>query len=259
MAFAAAEWSTAGRDSAGAAAFTFPTFLRAMRDCREKSDTIIVLLHMGKEHYALPSPELQASCRCLVEEGADVVICQHSHCSGAAEHYQGRFISYGQGNFLFDWPGQTRESWRRGYLVEIVLSANGGRDIRLVPYSQGNDQPGVRLLDARETERFHADMKAAESCIQDTAYVEAAWRDFCDGKRNLMFGLLRGHGRLRRGLDRYLDIAERSYSAKAVALLENVVRCQAQREVLQGVLAQRRRERWGEAAKPEEEDHARDC
>ena len=33
--------------------------------------------------------------------GADVVLCQHSHCIGCYEQYEGAHILYGQGNFHF--------------------------------------------------------------------------------------------------------------------------------------------------------------
>ncbi len=69
---------------------------------KAQCDFVIVLYHGGKEHYRYPSPMLQKVCRKLVEKGANLVICQHSHCIGCEEKYQGGTIVYGQGNFLFD-------------------------------------------------------------------------------------------------------------------------------------------------------------
>jgi len=67
-----------------------------------KLDILIVLYHGGKEYYQYPSPGLQKVCRHLVQKGADLVVCQHSHCIGAYEHYSSGDIVYGQGNFIFD-------------------------------------------------------------------------------------------------------------------------------------------------------------
>ena len=52
---------------------------------KAECDYVIVLYHGGKEHYRYPSPNLQKVCRKLVEKGADLVVCQHSHCIGCEE------------------------------------------------------------------------------------------------------------------------------------------------------------------------------
>ena len=53
-----------------------------------KADFLIVLYHGGKEHYRYPSPQLQKICHKLIEKGADLVVCQHSHCVGCKEEYK---------------------------------------------------------------------------------------------------------------------------------------------------------------------------
>ena len=84
---------------------------------KAQCDYLIVLYHGGKEHYRYPSPYLQKTCRKLVEKGADLVVCQHSHCVGCKEEYKNGTIVYGQGNFLFD--GQDNEYWNTGLLIRI--------------------------------------------------------------------------------------------------------------------------------------------
>lgn len=56
---------------------------------KEECDYVIVLYHGGKEHYRYPSPNLQKVCRKFVEKGADLVVCQHSHCIGCEEKIPG--------------------------------------------------------------------------------------------------------------------------------------------------------------------------
>ena len=89
-------------------------YINALKnDC----DYIIVLYHGGKEHYRYPSPDLQRYCRKFVDKGADLVVCQHSHCIGCMEKFKGGTIVYGQGNFLFDYS--ESEYWKTGMLIEI--------------------------------------------------------------------------------------------------------------------------------------------
>lgn len=84
---------------------------------KKQCDIAIVLYHGGKEHYRYPSPNLQRICRKIVDKGADLVICQHSHCIGCEEKWNSGVIVYGQGNFLFD--NSNSEFWKTGLLVVL--------------------------------------------------------------------------------------------------------------------------------------------
>jgi len=94
------EFSIAEDNRAGANPFDPLESLDHIADLKSKCDFVIVLYHGGKELYRFPSPYLRKVCRKIVEKGADLVICQHSHCIGAFENYHDSVIVYGQGNFL---------------------------------------------------------------------------------------------------------------------------------------------------------------
>ena len=106
---------------------------------KAKCDYVIVLYHGGKEHYRYPSPNLQKVCRKLVEKGADLVVCQHSHCIGCEEKYQGGTIVYGQGNFLFD--DSESEFWQTSLLVQI----DDGFEISYIPLKKMEKALGVLI------------------------------------------------------------------------------------------------------------------
>jgi poly-gamma-glutamate synthesis protein (capsule biosynthesis protein) len=101
-AFAEHEWSVAGKNKGGANPWSAIRFVRMLSRYAGQYDRLIVLFHGGKEYCKYPSPALQESCRFMAEQGADAVICQHSHCVGSYEVYRNRLIVYGQGNFVFD-------------------------------------------------------------------------------------------------------------------------------------------------------------
>ena len=96
------EFSIATENRPGANPFDPLWSLDHVAELRGSVDYVIVLYHGGKEHYRYPSPMLQKTCRRLVDKGANLVICQHSHCIGCEEKYRDNMIGYGQGNFLFD-------------------------------------------------------------------------------------------------------------------------------------------------------------
>lgn len=111
------EFSIAGENTPGANPFDPLESLDHVVELKKQCDYLIVLYHGGKEHYRYPSPNLQKICRKLVQKGADLVICQHSHCVGCEEKYLNGTIVYGQGNFLFD--DSESEFWKTSLLVQI--------------------------------------------------------------------------------------------------------------------------------------------
>jgi poly-gamma-glutamate synthesis protein (capsule biosynthesis protein) len=113
------EFGIATESGAGANPFNILTCFDHIRTVKEKCDYVIVLFHGGKEYYQYPSPNVQACCRKMAESGADLVICQHSHCIGCEEDYYGSKIIYGQGNFIFD--RSEHELCNTGLLVKVIL------------------------------------------------------------------------------------------------------------------------------------------
>lgn len=87
---------------------------------KEKCDYLIVIYHGGKEHYQYPTPRLRKVCRKLAEKGADLILCQHTHCVGAEENYAMGKIIYGQGNFIFAMDTLI-PSWGDGFLVVVDI------------------------------------------------------------------------------------------------------------------------------------------
>lgn len=143
---------------------------------KEQCDYVIVLYHGGKEHYRYPSPNLQKVCRKLVEKGADLVVCQHSHCIGCEEKYQGGTIVYGQGNFLFD--GSESEFWQTSLLVRI------GDDfgISYIPLKKNGN--GVRLAGIQESKEIMAafqrrSIECLDSDIMKAKFEEVVHQSIC--------------------------------------------------------------------------------
>ena len=137
---------------------------------KAKCDYVIVLYHGGKECYRYPSPNLRKICRKLVEKGADLVICQHSHCIGCKEAYRNGTIVYGQGNFLFD-DGESV------FLETSLLVQIGDNfEIRYIPLRKNGN--AVRLADRMESDRILSDFSLRSREIQDAGILEQKYREF---------------------------------------------------------------------------------
>ena len=143
---------------------------------KAQCDFVIVLYHGGKEHYRYPSPMLQKVCRKLVEKGADLVICQHSHCIGCEEKYQGGTIVYGQGNFLFD--HSESEFWQTSLLVQI----SDGFGISYIPLKK--TPKGVRMAENQESNEImtafqHRSVECLDSDILKAKFEEVVQQSIC--------------------------------------------------------------------------------
>lgn len=131
------EFSGAGTSSPGANLFDPLETTDNVQKIKQENrlDYLVVLYHGGKEYYRYPSPNLQKICRKLVEKGADLVLCQHSHCIGCKEDYMGGEICYGQGNFLLS--KYDNEFVSTGLLVSIDLSEKKANFIPVVKTTKG--------------------------------------------------------------------------------------------------------------------------
>lgn len=226
----------AGRTSPGANPASAIDFARSMRRFRGDYDYIIVLLHGGAEFYAYPTPKLVQMCRFMVEQGANIVVCQHSHYAGCLESHESGHIIYGQGNLIFDAHPQYGGEWNRGFLVKLSLGAGVAARVDLVPYVQSDDRPGARRMDRDEEKRFLHALWDRSAHMRQEGFVEEQWRQFCQGRRYRYFSLLRGHHSLLRRLNARTRFSDLLYSRKGLTVLLNILRCETHHEILETML-----------------------
>ena len=65
---------------------------------------IIVSLHWGGEHTLQPVALQRTDAHRLIQAGADVLVCHHTHTLQTIETFRGKKIYYSIGNFIFDQP-----------------------------------------------------------------------------------------------------------------------------------------------------------
>jgi poly-gamma-glutamate capsule biosynthesis protein CapA/YwtB (metallophosphatase superfamily) len=89
---------------------------------RDNVDALILNVHAGNEHVALPPPSLRARALELCEAGADVVLTHHPHVLGGYERAGSSLVWHGLGDFVFD--GET-EARRRGGVLTLEIGHGG--------------------------------------------------------------------------------------------------------------------------------------
>lgn len=237
IAMAEHEFSIAGDSRPGANPLDVISFVRSVREYRASLDYLVVLLHTGNEHYPYPRPSLMDMCRFMVEEGANAVVCQHSHCPGCIENYRGGHIVYGQGNLVFHPVTRCPESWYRGFLVLLRIRNNGESDLEVMPYEQSIYSPGVRLLRGRQQEGFLAELAKRSDSILDAAFLNNQWVHFCKENRNQYLAQLCTNTALTRKLMGRFRFFPRFWSKKSLLLRLNLIRCESHRDMLTQVLS----------------------
>ena len=225
------EFSIATENKPGANPFDPMESLDHVHKMKSNCDYAIVLYHGGKEQYRYPSPHLQKVCRKLVEKGADLVICQHSHCVGCKEEYKKATIVYGQGNFLFSqWDN---EYWNSGLIIEL----SDEMQITYHPVIRSGD--GVRLATLSEKEDILNDFIKRSIKLQEPGFIEKHYSEyainncneyillFSGNRKNIPFRAL---NKLTRG--KLQSIIINRYLKWAKYPLINYIECEAHRELI---------------------------
>lgn len=122
--FTAHEFSIAKEKRAGANPIDIIENYYQIKNAKEASDYLIIIVHSGIEHYNYPTPAMQKLCRFYASLGADAIACHHSHCVSGYEVFNGVPIFYGLGNFLFA-EDEQKQPWQEGLALQLNLDEMG--------------------------------------------------------------------------------------------------------------------------------------
>lgn len=95
------------------------------------ADIVIVNMHAGTEYTHKPNQAQIDFAHAAIDAGADLVIGEHPHWVQTVEQYQGKWIFYSLGNFVFDqmWSTDTRQ----GLTLLITYQKEQIKKIELKP------------------------------------------------------------------------------------------------------------------------------
>ncbi len=165
------EYTYALDDRMGARPFDCYDTIADVREAKSKYDRVIVIYHGGKEHCPYPSPRLVKLYRALADNGADMVLGQHSHCICSYEKYGNSHIFFGQGNFHFVWPN-TGAGWNSCLAVKYDTKTN---EIEFVPVVTG--EKGISLAKGEEKDSILKRFDELCAAMKDGSWIQG-WRSF---------------------------------------------------------------------------------
>ncbi len=182
------EYSYALEDRMGSRPFDEFDTMKDIRNAKEENNRVIVIYHGGKEHCKYPSPRLRRVCRAMADNGADVVLCQHSHCIGCYEQFEGCHILYGQGNshFVKLQGVQMPETWDNALMVKYDTKTH---EIEFVP-TVNYDDMGITLAKGEEKEEIMNAFYKRNAELM-TGEWKQGWHEFCLSMQGAYKGVLR--------------------------------------------------------------------
>lgn len=172
------EYSYALEDRMGSRPFDCFDTISDVRKAKEKYDRVIVIYHGGKEHCAYPSPRLVKLYHALADNGADMVIGQHSHCICSYEEYNGAHLLYGQGNFHFVWEGCSL-NWNTSVAVKYDSKTNKVEFIPIIVKDKG-----IALAKGEDKEEILSRFDKVSSAIKDGSWKKG-WHEFAQSKAEI--------------------------------------------------------------------------
>lgn len=235
LSFSEHEFNYVTENRPGASTFDAYTDLNRIHKLRKEVDILIVLFHGGIEYYSYPSPLLQKKCRAMADAGADIILCQHSHCIGTYEYFGNAFILYGQGNNLFGYRANNR-SWNEGLIVQIELLDNKF-EIRLIPCTT-NHNSILESLRGEDADSLLTEIKDRSKNLDNREFLITQWKEFCYNLENLNLPLLLGWNRYLIFLNRILKgmPVRLLYGSKKSNITNNLIRCESHYEVMRTIL-----------------------
>ncbi len=125
----------------------------ALSNLKSQVDFVVVNMHAGTEYTSKPNSSQIKFAHTAIDYGADLVIGHHPHWIQTVEQYQGKYIFYSLGNFIFDqmWSQQTREGLMLKIKVEKKDQMVKIKQIELLPVIIENYST-PRLADQKENE-----------------------------------------------------------------------------------------------------------
>jgi poly-gamma-glutamate synthesis protein (capsule biosynthesis protein) len=239
MAFAEQEFNIATENSAGSNYLDLYYDFDAIKEFKTQVDYLIILYHGGIEYYKYPSPLLQKKCRKLIESGADLVSCQHSHCIGTFENYKKGQIIYGQGNFVFGYRN-NKPSWNEGLLLNIVLEKNEINIIEAqITYKLVESTTDSGIVFSNKEKNIKRLREFEEDSSQlNKKFIDQNWMKFCSERQAIYFPLIFGFNRILIHLNKLLknSIVRLFYNRKKRIITQNIIRCESHHEVMMTVL-----------------------
>jgi len=176
------EWANATENSPGSNPLDLIDNVNLIKKEKKESDFVFVIVHAGNEYNRLPSPNMKKRLRFFAENGADLIICHHTHCISGFETYKNVPIYYGIGNFLFT-KSSSYNDWYNGLTVEITIR-NNVLATKQIFTTQDESDFCVSLAKGKKLQKLKDKFHELSLIINDNIELNKEWNKYVDYKKN---------------------------------------------------------------------------
>lgn len=227
VSFTENEFSTLDRSNRKAIGLDYYLQYWQIKRARELADIVIVQYHGGAENYGYPSPGQKKYAHFLVDLGASIVICHHSHCLSGYEVYANVPIFYGLGNFYFPLRGRA-PGWYKGLIV--CVSLDEPFKTWAIPVDYDPEKNVLELVNLDDSTRQL--IEGMNRIIASDELLLEQWEAFCSRDQLSTLALIRGASKLERLLIRKGFIKRSRNPGSSDLGLFNRIRCETHRDKL---------------------------
>lgn len=144
----------AGNEKAGVNLLDTVNFTERIKQYKMANPSAIIVIypHWGS-NYKQASEMQKAMAHNWMDAGADIIIGQGAHTVQEIELYNGKWIIYNIGNFIFNAPGRYTSTGAKPYgmMVKLIIK-NSGLDVELYPVFTNNNMSNYQIRPLDEDE-----------------------------------------------------------------------------------------------------------
>ena len=201
-----------------------------LKRLKDDCDYLIVFYHGGIENIHYNTPSIRTRFHRMAENGADIIISQHTHAIGEEEYYHGAYLLYGQGNFCFHFSKSLHEWVMTGLLLEVELNDNGfGVKKHIVR------RDGARIV--YDNEQDFSDFYERSKRLSEDDDFNSELAKLSDEKIAIYLQAFRGKNVFDRIVkkvlpeDKYIAYLKKHYTKKQILKILLALQCEEFREV----------------------------
>lgn len=233
-----------GEDYPGVNLYDEYRVCRELHELKRRCDFLIVLYHGGIEGTHCNSEIMRTRFRRMADNGADVVISQHTHAVGEEERYGSAYFLYGQGNFCFHFRPDVTPLLAEGLVLELDFTGDG---FTAKPHRVLRTELGCVYDEQQDLSEFYARSQTHDALVAGDKTAMAAFEEQlgkdCDNWATVFFTLFRGNNPLdtkkRKALspEEYLQYLKDSYTRQQLLGMQMFMRNEEFNEVGNKILS----------------------
>ena len=228
--FAENEWSIASEKEPGANPLDIIDNIAQLNVAKATHDKVICIIHGGHEYYHLPSPDMVKKYRFYANNGADAIVCHHSHCIGGYEIFNNVPIIYSLGNFIFTLPSKMDE-WYLGLLITLKIEKNAPINFELHPVNQEKSTFNISLLIGSHLQETFEFIYKLNEKISNNILLKKEWHSYIEKNHESFLRYLSPTNaignRFVRGFLAKVGFNKLFMNKRYLKLILNVLRCEA--------------------------------